>query len=107
MTEHNDDDDVAGATDDEGEDLTTRPDDNGSSRSDGVSAVAIRAAQQWEGPKRPAGWQGRVYGLVVHTTGSGLPAKARDLGVAQINHAVKQYTELRPGCHYVNGWLGV
>lgn len=72
----------------------------------GVSPLAVQAAKQWDAQDRPKGWQGRVYGLVVHTTGGGLPAEARDKGVYHTVHAVKYYNRSH-GCHYVNGWRGV
>jgi hypothetical protein len=71
----------------------------------GVSPVAVAAPKQWDGPDRPKEWIGRVYGLVVHTTGGGLPAKARDNGVYHTIEAVSYYHRSH-GCHYVNGWRG-
>jgi len=43
---------------------------------DGISPLAIQADTHWDDDDRPLDWQGRVFGLVVHTTGSGLPASA-------------------------------
>lgn len=75
-------------------------------RSNGRSTLAIPAAKQWDDTDRPEGWQGNVYGLVVHTTGSGLPTKARRRGVYHTVQAVDYYSRSH-GCHYVNGWRGV
>src|SRR5262245_60591037 len=72
----------------------------------GVSSLAIPAERRWDAGDRPVDWQGHVYGLVVHTTGSGLPAEADDLGRYHTVHAVDYYTRSH-GCHYVNGWAGV
>jgi hypothetical protein len=73
---------------------------------EGVSPLAVQAAKQWDAQDRPKAWQGRVYGLVVHTTGGGLPAKARDKGVYPTVLAIDHYNQTH-GCHYVNGWRGV
>lgn len=74
----------------------------------GVSSLAIQASKQWDATDRPRDWQGRVYGLVVHTTGGGLPASARDQRVYHTVRAVSYYTaNSSHGCHYVNGWRGV
>lgn len=73
---------------------------------DGVSPLAIAAEKQWDDVDRPKDWQGHVYGLVVHTTGSGLPSKAREQGVYHTVAAVNYYSKSH-GCHYVNGWLGI
>jgi hypothetical protein len=66
----------------------------------------VQAAKQWDAQDRPKAWQGRVYGLVVHTTGGGLPAKATDKGVYPTVLAIEHYNQTH-GCHYVNGWRGV
>jgi hypothetical protein len=71
----------------------------------GVSGLAIPADKQWDAEDRPEAWQGRVYGLVAHTTGGALPADARDHGVYHTIEAVSHYNRSH-GCHYVNGWLG-
>lgn len=70
------------------------------------SQLAVQAAKQWNAGDRPKEWQGREYGLIVHTTGGGLPAKARAkdkyptvLG-ASVYHASH-------GCHYLCGWRGL
>jgi hypothetical protein len=81
-------------------------DPDGATRGDGWSALAIPADKTWDAGDRPPGWQGRVYGLVVHTTGSGLPASADERGVYHTVRAVDYYSDSH-GCHYVNGWAGV
>ncbi len=72
----------------------------------GVSPLALPAPKQWDAGDRPKEWQDRVFGLVVHTTGSGLPARARANGVYHTIEAVDHYNRSH-GCHYVNGWRGV
>jgi hypothetical protein len=72
----------------------------------GWSALAVPAAKPWDAGDRPAGWQSNVYGLVVHTTGSGLPASAKARGVYHTVRAVDYYSSSH-GCHYVCGWGGV
>ncbi|WP_374456924.1 N-acetylmuramoyl-L-alanine amidase [Nocardioides sp.] len=72
----------------------------------GQSAIAVQAARQWDSVDRPAGWIGKVYGLVVHTTGGGLPSKAKAKGIYHTAFAVSYYSQSH-GCHYVNGWRGV
>lgn len=71
----------------------------------GVSPLAIQADKQWNAQDRPKAWQGRVYGLVVHTTGGALPASARERGLYHTVRAVGHYNTSH-GCHYVNGWRG-
>jgi hypothetical protein len=71
----------------------------------GISPLAIPASKQWDATDRPEGWIGRVYGLVVHTTGGGLPASAQEKGVYHTVAAVDWYSRSH-GCHYVNGWQG-
>jgi hypothetical protein len=73
--------------------------------SSGVSPLAIPADKQWDAGDRPKDWQGRVYGLVVHTTGSDLPANARTRGVYHTVEGVDHYSRSH-GCHYLNGWRG-
>jgi hypothetical protein len=75
-------------------------------RIQGQSAIAVQAARQWDSVDRPAGWIGKVYGMVVHTTGGGLPASAKDKGIYHTVRAVEYYSQSH-GCHYVNGWRGV
>jgi hypothetical protein len=72
----------------------------------GQSSIAVQAARQWDSVDRPAGWIGKVYGLVVHTTGGGLPASAKDKRIYHTVRAVDYYSQSH-GCHYVNGWRGV
>ncbi|KQV77374.1 hypothetical protein ASC64_00530 [Nocardioides sp. Root122] len=72
----------------------------------GQSAIAVQAARQWDSTDRPVGWIGKVYGLVVHTTGGGLPSKAKSKGIYHTAFAVSYYSQSH-GCHYVNGWRGV
>ncbi|TVL91246.1 N-acetylmuramoyl-L-alanine amidase [Streptomyces sp. SAJ15] len=71
----------------------------------GFSPLAIRAAKLWDARDRPKRWQGRVYGLVVHTTGGGLPCAAHTAGRYHTVQAVGYYTRTH-GTHYVNGWKG-
>jgi hypothetical protein len=71
----------------------------------GVSPLAIPADKQWDGGDRPKQWQGRVHGLVVHTTGGGLPAKARLQGLYHTALGSRYYFRSH-GCHYLNGWRG-
>src|SRR4030095_7404646 len=45
----------------------------------GVSPFALQSKKQWSRSSnelRPSGWRGKVYGLVVHTSGGSLPGKA-------------------------------
>lgn len=72
---------------------------------DGTSPLAVPASKQWNDVDRPVDWQLRVYGLVVHTTGSGLPESARKKGIPHTQRAVDHYSQSH-GCHYVNGWGG-
>ena len=72
----------------------------------GVSPLAVLAHKQWDAQDRPKQWQGRVYGLVVHTTGGGLPSSARAQGLYHTVRAVNHYNQSH-GCHYVNGWRGI
>ncbi len=72
---------------------------------DGTSPLAVPASKQWNDVDRPVDWQLHVYGLVVHTTGSGLPESARKKGISHTDRAVDHYSESH-GCHYVNGWGG-
>ena len=68
----------------------------------GWSPLAVPTRKTFTGILRPKGWRGRVYGLVVHTTGSGLPTKAKQRGVSPLKVAVDYYTQKQVrGCHYV------
>src|SRR4051812_20636398 len=70
----------------------------------GVSPLAVSAIKEWGVRyERPKEWQGRVYGLVVHTSGSGIPDQATRKGISPTEYAVGYYKGSR-GCHYVNGW---
>jgi N-acetylmuramoyl-L-alanine amidase len=79
--------------------------DSDTDPNDGLSPLATPAAKQWDAGDRPVAWQGHIYGLVVHTTGSGLPASADALGVYHTVRAIDHYSRSH-GCHYVNGWGG-
>lgn len=70
------------------------------------SPLAIQVAKQWDAADRPAAWRGREYGLVVHTTGGGLPGKALDRGVAPTVLGTSVY-HASHGCHYLCGWRGL
>lgn len=70
------------------------------------SPLAVQAAKQWNAGDRPREWQGREYGLVVHTTGGGLPAKARAKGVYPTVLGASVYYASH-GCHYLCGWRGL
>lgn len=70
------------------------------------SPLAIQAAKQWDAGDRPKAWQGREYGLVVHTTGGGLPAKARARGLYPTTLGTSVYYASH-GCHYLCGWRGL
>ena len=74
-------------------------------RGESVSPLAIPVEKQWDAGDRPVDWQGRIYGLVVHTTGSDLPASADALGLYHTVRAIDHYSRSH-GCHYVNGWDG-
>ena len=75
----------------------------------GLSPFAIQAKKQWKragNELRPAGWQGKVYGLVVHTSGGSLPGKAVKGGIYPTIYAINYYSQ-SSGCHYINGWKGI
>jgi hypothetical protein len=61
--------------------------------------------KEWDGNDRPKGWQGHEHGLAVHTTGSGLTARALKEGVYPTVMAERHYSASH-GCHYVNGFRG-
>ncbi len=71
----------------------------------GKSKIAHPAPVHWTGKDRPEGWIGNVYGLVVHTTGSGLPAKAKDKGTHYHDEAIAHYTK-NHGTHYICDYYG-
>ncbi|HTE25246.1 DUF2272 domain-containing protein [Flavitalea sp.] len=75
----------------------------------GLSPFSIQAKKQWKragNEYRPAGWQGKVYGLVVHTSGGSLPGKAVKGGIYPTIYAINFYSQ-SSGCHYINGWKGI
>lgn len=72
----------------------------------GWSHYALRASKTWDAKDRPPKYRGNIYGLVVHTTGAGLPAKARARGLYHTVQAVDYYSKSH-GCHYVCGWRGL
>jgi len=75
----------------------------------GVSPFALQSKKQWSrstNEKRPAGWQGGVYGLVVHTTGGSLPGKAIAARRYPTMAAIDIYFR-STGCNYINGWKGI
>src|SRR4026207_586315 len=48
--------------------------ETGPAQNNGISSVAVSSIKEWSSSgKRPARWQGKIYGLVVHTSGSGIP----------------------------------
>lgn len=71
----------------------------------GWSPIAIPSKKAWNGKDRPQAWAGKVFGLVVHTTGRGLPEKAAKAGQYPTIRAVNYYSKSH-GCHYVNGYSG-
>jgi N-acetylmuramoyl-L-alanine amidase len=79
---------------------------DGAGPNDGTCRFAIPAALQLGGQDRPTAWQGRAYGLVVHSTPREIPATARKKGVHHMVEAAERYLERR-GCHYINGWTGI
>ena|GEM_PF-2177459 len=81
--------------------------ETGASQQTGVSNVAAHSIKQWpDHAKRPTSWQGKIYGLVVHTSGSGIPKRAEKDNVSPTKWAMDYYKNSR-GCHYVNGWGGI
>lgn len=46
-----------------------------------------------------------VFGLVIHTTGSGAPAAAHNEGIPVLEWCARHYSKTY-GCHYVNGYKG-
>jgi hypothetical protein len=75
----------------------------------GISNVATQAEElgkvKWKKKKRPKGWRGNVYGLIVHTTGGSLPSRAKKGGMVASQVAVDYYLKSH-GTHYVCGWGG-
>ncbi len=72
----------------------------------GWSPLAIPAVKTWDDRDRPKGWIGGCFGLVVHTTGGGLPQQAKKAGLWPTVSAVNHYSKSH-GCHYINGWGGL
>ncbi len=75
----------------------------------GISPYAVQALKQWKRSNddfRPIGWRGKVYGLVVHTTGGSLPGKAINANKYPTIAAIDNYFNTY-GCHYINGWQGI
>jgi hypothetical protein len=72
---------------------------------DGWSDLAIHSGKEWDAKDRPDGWFNNEFGLVVHTTGSGLPDKAAKAGQYPTVRAERYYSQSH-GCHYVNGYRG-
>lgn len=72
----------------------------------GESPYAIRAPKMHENRERPDGWRGSEFGLVVHTTGSGLPERAHRQGLYPTVVAADYYFKSH-GPHYVCGWGGM
>jgi hypothetical protein len=70
----------------------------------GESLVAI-FGDSWKGKRRPRKWRGKVWGLVVHTTGAGLPAKALNKG-QHVWYAAQQHYIKTHGTHYVVSYKG-
>jgi len=71
----------------------------------GESVYAIRAPHMHTNKLRPEQFRDKEWGFVIHTTGSGLPEKARRLGVNPTVIAADMYFKSR-GPHYVCGWGG-
>jgi len=83
---------------------------NAADSNQGLSPVASQSLKRWDkvAGDRPAQWIGKVYGLVVHTTGGSLPGKAIAGGKYPTDRAVDYYTNKDTrGCHYINGWKGL
>ncbi len=70
------------------------------------SRLAVQAARQWEGDDRPRAWRDHEYGLVLHTTGGGLPSKALARGLYPTALGTEVYRRSH-GCHYLLGWRGL
>jgi len=68
----------------------------------GLSTLARPITPLRMGDLRSAG----VYGLAVHTTGSGIVDQARKQGRDPFQHAVDYYTKSPFYAHYVIGWDG-
>ena len=71
----------------------------------GESPYAEQVPKMWTGKKRPRKFRGKVHGLVVHTTGAGLPSKALDRDQDITDRAKKHYLNTH-GTHYLNTYDG-
>lgn len=83
---------------------------NAAASNQGLSPIAAQSGKRWDkvAGDRPQKWIGKVYGLVVHTTGGSLPGKAIAGGKYPTDRAVDYYTSKNViGCHYINGWKGL
>src|SRR5688572_6469030 len=75
----------------------------------GISPFALQSKKQWSRSSnelRPSGWRGKVYGLVVHTSGGSLPGKAISSKKYPTIGAIDYYSQ-STGCNYINGWKGI
>lgn len=70
------------------------------------SRIAIQSVKKWDAGDRPKGWQDNEYGVFVHTTGGGLPEKARKRGIYPTVLGIEVYNRSH-GCHYLGGWRGL
>lgn len=71
----------------------------------GWCELAIHSGKDWDGKDRPAKWFMNEYGLIIHTTGSGLPDKAMKNGQYPTVRAERHYSRSH-GCHLINGYRG-
>lgn len=68
----------------------------------GMSDLAYFSHRSWDAEDRPLGWQDEEFGLIVHTTGSGLPRRARRNGLEPLEQGERWYSQSH-GCHYLLG----
>jgi len=71
----------------------------------GESIYAIRAPKMHSNRARPGDWAGNEHGLIVHTTGSGLPERAHKRGLYPTVIGADYYFK-QGGPHYLCGWRG-
>ena len=71
----------------------------------GESVYAVRAAEMYKHKLRPKKYRDEQHGLCIHTTGSGLPARAHKHGLYPTILAVEHYLGTH-GPPYVCGWRG-
>ena len=71
----------------------------------GLTFLDVVGTDLWKGTKRPRGWRGELFGLVMHTTGAGLPIRATDAGEDIFDRAKKHYLRSH-GTHYVISYEG-